>query len=184
MTKKDQLIAIPDEVLMDKIFVIRGEKVMLDSDLAKLYEVENKRLKEQVRRNIDRFPDDFMFELTTEENQQLKKQFIKRNRGAHSKYPPFAFSEYGVLMLASVLNSERAVQVNIQIVRIFIKMREMLFTHQDVFVRLDQVENQLSGHDEKIMLIFEYLKQLEKDKKEELEYKNREPVGFKQNKKK
>lgn len=180
MSKKPTLVAIPDEVVMEKIYVIRGKKVMLDQDLAELYEVENKRLKEQVRRNIDRFPEDFMFQLGEEEHQQLKEQFGRRNRGGHSKYPPFAFTEYGVLMLASTLNSEKAIQVNIQIIRIFTKMREMLLTHKDVLVRLEQIEYTLSGHDEKIILIFEYLKQLEKTKQENLEYKNRESVGFKQ----
>lgn len=184
MTKKNLLVTIPDEVVMEKIYVIRGKKVMLDRDLAELYEVETRRLKEQVRRNMDRFPEDFMFELTEKEHQQLKEQFGKRNRGSHSKYPPFAFTEYGVLMLASVLNSERAIQVNIQIVRIFTKMREMLLTHKDIIDRLDQIEHTLSGHDEKITLIFEYLKQLEKDKQGELEQKNRPRIGYKQGKKK
>ena len=179
MTKKDLLITIPDEVVMDKIYVIRGKKVMLDSDLAGLYEVETRRLKEQVRRNIDRFPEDFMFELTGEEHQQLKENFGKRNRGSHSKYPPFAFTEYGVLMLASVLNSERAIQVNIQIIKIFTKMREMLLTHKDILLKLEKIEHTLLGHDEKIMLIFEYLKQLEKTKQEELDQKNRNPIGYK-----
>ncbi|HHD83079.1 MAG TPA: ORF6N domain-containing protein [Bacteroidetes bacterium] len=169
---------------MEKIYVIRSKKVMLDRDLAELYEVVTRRLKEQVRRNMDRFPEDFMFELTEKEHQQLKEQFGKRNRGSHSKYPPFAFTEYGVLMLASVLNSERAIQVNIQIVRIFTKMREMLLTHKDIIDRLDQIEHTLSGHDEKITLIFEYLKQLEKDKQGELEQKNRPRIGYKQGKKK
>jgi len=184
MTKKNLLVTIPDEVVMEKIYVIRSKKVMLDRDLAELYEVVTRRLKEQVRRNMDRFPEDFMFELTEKEHQQLKEQFGKRNRGSHSKYPPFAFTEYGVLMLASVLNSERAIQVNIQIVRIFTKMREMLLTHKDIIDRLDQIEHTLSGHDEKITLIFEYLKQLEKDKQGELEQKNRPQIGYKQGKKK
>jgi len=184
MTKKNLLVTIPDEVVMEKIYVIRSKKVMLDRDLAELYEVVTRRLKEQVRRNMDRFPEDFMFELTEKEHQQLKEQFGKRNRGSHSKYPPFAFTEYGVLMLASVLNSERAIQVNIQIVRIFTKMREMLLTHKDIIDRLDQIEHTLSGHDEKITLIFEYLKQLEKDKQGELEQKNRPRIGYKQGKKK
>lgn len=157
---------------------------MLDRDLAELYEVETRRLKEQVRRNIDRFPEDFMFELTEDEHQQLKEQFGKRNRGRHSKYPPFAFTEYGVLMIASVLNSERAIQVNIQIIKVFTKMREMLITHKDILIRLKQVEHTLSGHDEKIMLIFEYFKRLEKAKQEELEQKNRPRIGYKQDKKK
>jgi len=99
---------------------------MLDSDLGELYEVETKRLKESVRRNIDRFPEDFMFELSKEEYNYFKENISKRGRGQHPKYPPFVFTEHGVLMLASVLNSGRASQINIQVVRVFIKMREML----------------------------------------------------------
>ena len=121
-----------------------------------------------------------MFQLRNEEYQQLKEQFGRRKRGAHSKYPPFAFTEYGVLMLASTLNSEKAVQVNIQIIRIFIHIRELLLTNNDVLLRLEQIQNTLSDHEEKCILIFEYLKQLEKIKQENLEYKNRESIGFKQ----
>jgi hypothetical protein len=113
MRKKVQtnVVTIPDEVLFSKIFLIRGQKVMLDSDLAELYGVEIKRLKEQVRRNIERFPEDFMFELMPEEYKQLKKQIGQLRRGGHSKYPPFAFTEHGVLMLSSILNSRLALNL-------------------------------------------------------------------------
>lgn len=180
MNKKNQLITLPDEVVMDKIYFIRGKNVMLDSDLAALYEVETKRLKEQVRRNTDRFPEDFMFELNSEEHQQLKEQFGTKNRGGHVKYPPFAFTEYGMLMLASVLNSERAIQVNIQIIKIFTRMREMLLTHKDILLRLEQIEYSLSGHDEKIILFFEYFKQLEKARNDQLRKESRPRIGYKQ----
>jgi len=120
-------ISVPEEVLMSKIYLIRGKKVMLDRDLAILYEVETKRLKEQVRRNITRFPADFMFELS--------KQFATSNREIMGlRRPPFAFTEHGVLMLSSVLKSPRAISVNIQIMRIFIKMRTMILNNKELLM--------------------------------------------------
>jgi phage regulator Rha-like protein len=158
---------------------------MLDRDLSELYGVETKRLKEAVRRNIDRFPEEFMFELTKKEFSNWRTQFATSNADKMGlRVPPFAFTEYGVLMLASVLNSERAIQVNIQIIKIFTKMHEMLLTHKDILTRLEKIEHTLVGHDDKIMLIFEYLKQLEKSKQEEPEQKNRPRIGYKQGKKK
>jgi phage regulator Rha-like protein len=152
-------------VIMSKIYLIRGRKVMLDMDLAELYGVETKQLKRNVRRNLSRFPSDFMFELTSEELANWRSQFGTSNREKMGlRYPPFAFSEHGVLMLASVLNSERSVQVNIQIVRIFTKMRELLLAHKDIIEKLSQIEQRLIDHDNSILLIFEYLKQLEQVK--------------------
>ena len=110
-------LLIPDERIEKTILLIRGQKVIIDADLAELYGVETKRLKEQVRRNIERFPEDFMFELTKDEYQALRSQIATLKRGQHSKYTPFAFTEHGVLMLSSVLNSERAIQVNIHPVK-------------------------------------------------------------------
>ena len=109
----NEKITIPDEVIINKIYVIRDQKVMLDKDLAEIYNVETKRLKEQVRRNIDRFPDSFMFELTAEEHSSLRSQIATLKRGRHSKYPPFVFTEHGILMLSSVLNSELAVKMSV-----------------------------------------------------------------------
>ncbi len=179
---KTNAIAIPDEVVMSKIYVIRGQKVMLDKDLAELYDVETKRLKEQVRRNIDRFPEDFMFELTQEEYQQLKEQLGQLGRGEHSKYPPFAFTEHGVLMLSSVLNSERAIKVNIQVMRVYVRIREMIMFNKDILQRLEGIERKLSDHDNQNMLIFEYLKQFEEAKQQQLEQANRKRIGFKTDK--
>lgn len=120
-------IAVPAEVIMSKIYLIRGKKVMIDRDLAELYGVETKQLKRAVRRNIERFPADFMFEMNNEELKNWRCQFGTSNEDHMGlRYPPFCFTEYGVLMLASVINSERAIQINIQIVRVFIKMREIL----------------------------------------------------------
>lgn len=178
MTKEKNTVAIPDKIIIEKIYMIRIQKVMLDKDLAELYNVDTKQLKRAVRRNITRFPEDFMFELSTHEFNNLRSQFGTSSWGG-SRYLPMAFTEHGVLMLASVLNSERAVQVNIQIVRIFTKMREMLLTHQDILISLEKIERTLSSHDEKIMLLFEYIKQLEKLKQEELDQKKRPRIGFK-----
>jgi len=172
-------IAIPDEIVKEKIYAIRGKNVILDRDLAELYEIETKRLKEQVRRNRDRFPADFMLELTDEENQELKEITGKKRPGRHSKYPPFAFTEHGVLMLASVLTSERAIKVNIKIIRVFNKMRTLLQTHQDLIRKIDELDRLGAERDKKIMLIFEYIKQLEASKKKELNQKNRIQIGYK-----
>jgi phage regulator Rha-like protein len=131
--------------------------VMLDRDLAELYGVETKVLKQAVRRNIDRFPDDFMFELTKGENQSLRSQNVTLKRGQHSKYLPFAFTEHGVLMLSSVLNSERAVQVNIQIMRTFTKLREALIDNKDLRKELEELK-QIT--EERFRIVFETLDQL------------------------
>lgn len=173
-------IAVPDEVIMSKIYLIRGKKVMLDRDLAELYGVETKVLKQSVRRNEKRFPLDFMFEMTKEELQNWRSQFVTSNEDKMGlRYPPFCFTEHGVLMLASILNSDRAIQINIQIVRVFTKMREMLTTHKEVQAQLQQMQQQLADHDEKILLIFEYIKQLEEAKQQEADQKGRKRIGYK-----
>lgn len=133
---------IPDETINNKIFLFRKTKVMLDTDLAELYQVETKRLNEQVKRNLTRFPEDFMFQLTNEEWENLKSQNATSSWGGRRK-APFVFTEHGVLMLSSVLNSEKAIGVNIQIVRIFTKMREMLLTHKDILLQLEDMKNLL-----------------------------------------
>jgi len=133
---------------------------MLDEDLAELYEVETKQLKRQVRRNIDRFPeDDFMFELTKDELENLRCQIGTSSWGG-LRYMPMAFTEQGVAMLSSVLNSARAIKVNIQIIRIFTRIREMLLTHKDILLKLEQLESKVNRNDQDIQLIFKCLKQL------------------------
>jgi hypothetical protein len=178
MSKKNQPSVIPDEIVINKIYLIRDEKVMLDSDLAELYGVETKRLNEQVKRNIDRFPEDFMFQLTETEFKNLKSQIATSSWGGRRTLP-YVFTEHGVLMLSSVLNSDLAIKVNIQIMRVYIKIRNMLATHKDLLLKFEQFEAKLTDHDDKIMLIFDYLKQLEKSKQEELEYRNRQQIGYK-----
>jgi hypothetical protein len=132
---------------------------MIDRDLAELYGVETKQLKRQVRRNITRFPDDFMFELTNAEQENLRSQFGTSNWGG-TRYVPMAFTEQGVTMLSCILNSERAIEVNIRVIRIFTRLREMLLTHKDILLKLEQLENKITGHDEDIKLIFSALKKL------------------------
>ena len=177
MTKEETNIPIPDEVITSKIYLIRGKNVMLDQDLAELYDVETKRLNEQVKRNLNRFPDDFMFQLNNEEFNNLKSQFATSSWGGRRKNP-MAFTEHGVLMLSSVLNSGRAINVNIRIIRIFTRMRELLSTHKDILVQLDQIQQQLSDHDNRILLIFEYIKQLEQEKEQLAEQQDRRRIGF------
>jgi len=178
----DKMKVLIEEKIINKIYVIRGKKVMIDKDLAELYNVETKVLKQQVKRNIERFPGDFMFELTQEEFNSLRSQFVTSNRGG-TRYMPMVFTEQGVAMLSSVLNSDRAIAVNIQIIRVFTKMREMLETHKDILQRIDQLQRKEIEQDEKIMLIFEYIKQLEKSKQQELDQKNRKQIGYKRSNK-
>ena len=173
-----QLSVLPDEVVINKIYFIRNEKVMLDSDLAELYGVETKRLNEQVKRNIDRFPEDFMFQLTETEFENLKSQIATSSWGGRRTLP-YAFTEHGVLMLSSVLNSDLAIKVNIQIMRVYTKIRNMLSTNKDLLLKFEQFETKLADHNDKIMLIFDYLKQFEEAKQQEQEQKERPRIGFK-----
>ena len=178
MSKKNNEANVSEEVIISKIYLIRGHKVMLDSDLAELYGVENKRLNEQVKRNQARFPDDFMFTLTTEEWQNLKSQNATSNSWGGRRKLPNVFTEHGVLMLSSVLNSEQAIKTNIQIMRIYTKMRQMLITHQDLLLKFNELETKVGKHDQSISQIFAYLKQLLQEQGEP-----REPIGFRSTKK-
>jgi phage regulator Rha-like protein len=156
MPKKSKSI-IPVEAIVDKIIILRGERVILDRDMAQMYDVETRVLKQAVRRNIDRFPDDFMFELTRKEQDSLRSQSVILKRGQHSKYPPFAFTEQGVAMLSSVLNSDRAINVNIAIMRTFTHLRKMLVTHKDLKRKIEAMEKK---YDEQFLIVFEAIKQL------------------------
>jgi hypothetical protein len=154
-------LPIPVERIEKAILLVRGHKVMLDRDLAELYGVTTKRLNEQVRRNISRFPADFMFQLDAQEASALRSQIAtsKEGRGGR-RYLPYVFSEQGVAMLSSVLNSERAIQVNIAIMRVFVRLREMMATHKELAFKLIELEERLEGHDEQIQNIFEAIRQL------------------------
>jgi len=134
---------------------------MIDRDLAELYGVETKRLKEAVRRNISRFPEDFMFEMDGDELENWRTQFASSNSDRLGlRYPPFCFTEQGVTMLSCILNSERAIAVNIQVIRIFTKMKELLITNKEILLQLEKIERKLTSHDEDISMIFQYLKKL------------------------
>lgn len=171
MSKK---IKISDRDVVNKIYVIRGQKVMLDIDLAELYKVETGRLNEQVKRNIGRFPPDFMFQLKDKEWESLRSQFaISKGRGGR-RYTPFVFTEHGVLMLSSVLNSERAIQVNIQIMRIYSKLKSILLDHKDILLKLEKLETKVSKHDENFHTVFTYLRKLLNPKTEPMR-----KIGFK-----
>jgi hypothetical protein len=142
------------------IHLVRGQKVLLDRDLAALYGVETGALNRAVRRNRDRFPSDFMFKLTAKEAESLRCQFGILKRGQHFKYLPLAFTEQGVAMLSSVLNSPRAIQVNIAIMRVFVRLRETLSLHKELAQKLAELERQIEGHDEHIRTLFEAIRQL------------------------
>ncbi len=159
MPKKTKAI-IRIEAVVSKIINLRGERVILDRDLAEMYAVETKQLKRAVRRNIDRFPNDFMFQLSNEEYRSLRRQFGTLKRGAHSKYSPMAFTEQGVAMLSSVLNSQHAIEVNIAIMRAFVHLRKMILSHKELAKKLQEIEHHIKDHDEKIQEIFEAIQQL------------------------
>ena len=174
--KEEESLIIPDEIISNKIYLIRNQKVMLDRDLADLYQVETKQLKRQVRRNIGRFPDDFMFEITKQENESLRSQFGTLKRGEHSKYVPMVFTEQGIAMLSSVLNSDRAIAVNIKIIRIFIKIREVLTDNLSLKLEIEDIKKKLNNHDKNIELVFSYLDELVEKKESG---KERNKIGYK-----
>jgi hypothetical protein len=170
-----------EESISSLIYIIRGEKVMLDYHLASLYAVETRILKQTVRRNKDRFPEDFMFELTDDEINLMVSQKLIPSKKFFGGARPFAFTEQGVAMLSSVLNSERANSVNIQIIRVFTRMRAMIESHKDILNKLEMLEKKDLELDEKVTLIFEYLKELEQSKQEQTDFKQRKRIGFKTN---
>lgn len=167
------------QTIQNRIYEIRGQKILLDFDLAKLYETETKRLKEAVRRNIDRFPSDFMFELTKEEYNTLRTQFAtldNTGRGKYSKYNPFAFTEQGIAMLASVLRSPKAIEVNIQIVRAFVFLRKYALSHSELTQKLQELETK---YDKQFNDIFDAINFLIQKDKKGIEQAKRKRIGFK-----
>ena len=170
----------PDHLVLSKIFIIRDYKVMIDRDLAELYGVETRTLNQAVKRNLQRFPEDFMFQMTSEELENWKSQIVISNKEKMGiRKPPLVFTEQGVAMLSSVLNSERAILVNIQIIRIFTRIRELLIPNKEILQKLMDLENKGLEHDKKIKIIFEYLQQLKDYKTERREFENRPRIGFK-----
>ena len=166
INKKNKTALIAIEAIASRIVVLRGHRVMLDSDLAALYGVTIKRLNEQVKRNIERFPTDFMFQLTNQEVAILRSQFatLETGQGQHRKYLPYAFTEHGALMAAMVLNSPRATEVSVYVVRAFVELRDTLVAHKELAKRLDELESRLerklATHDEAIVGILDAIRQL------------------------
>lgn len=173
--EKDNNIMLPDESIMSKIWFVRNEKVMLDRDLAELYEVDTKVLKQAVRRNLEIFPEHFMFELTENEFRNLRSQFVTSSWGGQ-RYLPFVFTEHGVLQLASVLKSKKAKKMSIRIIEVFVKMRQMLTDNLTLKLDIEEIKKKLVNQDKNIELVFTYLDEL-------MEKQNnptpRKQIGFK-----
>jgi len=150
-------VSVPRELILQAIHLIRGHKIMLDADLARLYEVETKTLTRAVRRNVERFPEDFMFQLSKEEFDVLRRQSGTSSEWGGRRYPPYAFTEQGVAMLSSVLRSPRAVRVNIEIMRVFIRLRQMVAAHEELAQRLDKLEKK---YDVQFKVVFDAIRQL------------------------
>lgn len=183
MSKKENSLSIPNEIIINKIYVIRGQKIMVDRDLAKLYGVETKQLKRQVSRNKERFPQDFMFEMNKIEFEDWRRQFGTSNSSDKMglRYAPYVFTEHGVLMLSSVLNSPRAIQVNIQIMRVFTRIRQALIENTDLRLAIEKLEKKTDNNTKNIEMVFQYIDELG-DKKEIS--KPRKKIGYKVPKKK
>lgn len=179
MRQDNSQITIAEEIIVSKIYTVRGKQVMLSHDLAELYQVETKVLNQQVKRNIGKFPGRYMFQITEDERERLRSQNVTLKRGQHIKYLPYAFTEHGILMLSSVLKSQRADNVNMLIIDTFVKIRDLMFMNKDVVHQLEKVQKQLSEHDKQLMAILSYLNESEKTKKAELEQKDRPRIGFK-----
>lgn len=178
-------ILIPEETIISKIHLLRGQKIMLDRDLAEMYGVETRRLNEQVKRNTERFPDSFMFKLTAEEVDDMVSQNAIPSKQVLGGSLPNAFTEHGVLMLANVLKSSQAVAVSIKIIDIFVRLREALISNQDILLKLERLDKKLLNmnfdikmHDGEIATIFELIKEM-MQKIEKPEIIRREPIGFK-----
>lgn len=177
MSNNSNVLTIPDELVMNKIYLIRNQKVMLDRDLAELYQVETKALNQQVKRNLKRFPEDFMFQLTIEEWAAMRSQIVtasitRRNINA----TPYVFTEQGVAMLSGILNSDRAIAVNIQIMRIFTKMRQLLSDNTELRLEIEKIKKKLDNQDKNMEIVFMYLDEL-LEKKENPEERN--GIGYK-----
>ncbi|MFN8115445.1 MAG: ORF6N domain-containing protein [Bacteroidia bacterium] len=175
MSKQENLVVVPDEIVMNKIYLIRNQKVMIDSDLAELYQVTTGNLNKSVSRNIKRFPDDFMFQLTEIEFKNLMFQNGISSWGGKRKLP-FVFTEQGVAMLSGILNSDRAIAVNIQIMRIFTKIRQMLVDNTDLRLDIEKIKNKLDNQDKNMEIVFRYLDELLEKKENPIE---RNKIGYK-----
>jgi hypothetical protein len=171
MSKKTERII--QERITQAIYLIRNQKVMMDSELAEMYEVETKRLNEQVKRNLERFPEDFMFQLTDKEWENLKSQFATSSWGGR-RTPPYMFTEQGVAMLSTVLNSPTAIQVNISIMRVFVKMRQWATNYEDLLKKIDELNQTQGEHNKHIRNIYQIIEELVRPA-----LKERKSIGYK-----
>lgn len=174
MSKEETEIMITDKEIMDKIILIRGQQVMISNDLAELYGVTTKRLNEQVKRNLKRFPQHFMFQLNEQEKDEVVANCDHLHNIKYSPYLPYVFTEYGTVMLANILYSDRAIQASIRIVEIYIRIRENILSNKDLLLKMEQLEKRMGDQDEKIILVFQYLKSFINTKD-----KPRKRIGFK-----
>jgi phage regulator Rha-like protein len=188
MAKKASVVIVPNKVLINKIYILRKQKVMLDKDLAELYGVIPRRLREQVKRNINNFPEHFMFQLNEQEVEMLILQNVIASARQLGGSLPYVFTEHGVLMLANVLRSDQAIQVSIKIIEVFVKLREMLLENTELRLAIEKLEKTAVNNTKNIELVFQYIDELS-EKQEKLEKKNskpkeRNPIGYKLPKKK
>src|SRR6218665_3094928 len=177
MTRRSAELITPDEMIMNKIYFIRGQKVMLDKDLSELYQVETRRLNEQVKRNLKRFPKDFMFQLTLREFENLMWQNATSSWGGLRKMP-YVFTEHGVLMLSSILNSDRAIKVNIRIMRVFTQIRQMVIDNTELRLAIEEIRKKVENNARNIEVIFQYFDEL-LEKKEMAKTPARKQIGYK-----
>jgi hypothetical protein len=180
MSKKQEIQAVSDELIINKIYHLRGQRVMLDRDLAEMYGVETRVLNQAVKRNEKRFPSDFMFQMTSQELLDWKSQNVISNKERMGiRKMPYVFTEQGVAMLSSVLNSETAIEVNIQIIRIFTRIRQMLTDHTELRLEVEKIKKKLDNQDKNMEIVFQYLDEL-LEKKEEPQ-PARKSIGYKIN---
>ncbi len=177
MAKKELQALVVEQKILNRIYVVRGQKIMLDEDLAEMYKVETRRLNEQVKRNINRFPKDFMFTLTAKEYENLKSQNATSSWGGRRKLPS-AFTEQGVAMLSSILNSDVAIEVNIRIIRVFTRLREYALIHKEILLQLSKLEKEVKGNSADIENIFLVIKELIEKQSKPSPPRNK--IGFKQ----
>ncbi len=180
MAKKELQILLAEQKILNRIFVLRNERIMLDRDLAELFGVETRVLKQAVKRNIKRFPKDFMFEMTVKEAEQMVSQNVIPSKSYFGGAKPFCFTEQGVTMLSCILNSSIAIEVNIRIIRVFTKLREYALTHSEILMQLAKLEKEVQGNNRDIENIFIVLKELLEKQSKPMPPRN--PIGFKPNK--
>ncbi|MEX1133155.1 MAG: ORF6N domain-containing protein [Flavobacteriales bacterium] len=175
----EKIKLVPEAVIASRIYLIRGERVMLDTDLATMYNVKTYRLNEAVKRNLERFPEDFMFQLTKEEWENLTSQFAMSRSWGGRRTPPYAFTEHGVLMLSSVLNSARAIATNIAIMRVFVRMNRLMMNDRELLLRMELIEGRQEQYDATLNELFEAVKQMMETPAEErkrLGYRGGDPL--------